>query len=413
MARSVSDSDTGAKRIAAVGLIVFVVACVALSIALFTSAFTSTVPITVESSRSGLVLDRDAKVKARGVEIGHVESISENPDGAVIRLAVYPDDLDSVPSNARVQIGSNTVFGAKSVDFETPAQPSPTPLEAGATVRSADVTVEINTLFERLTTLLQSTEPEKINATLGALASALDGRGDQLGLTLTDLDRYLQTVNPQIETLQRDLQKGAQTAGLYADVTPDLMRTLDAGTTVGDNLVAHQDQFESLLAGVTRTSHSGSMLLDGNGNQLIKSMHDLRAAASLVAEYSPSLSCMIIGLNKGVEENGQAFGASNQPGLVFKAGFQQGAKPYEYPKDLPKVNASTGPHCYGLPYPAKGSHAPGLVSDTGSNVLEGMPNVFDKNTDPLFGPLPAPQPGKPAPPTLLQVMLGMDQGGTR
>lgn len=42
--------------------------------------------------------------------------------------------------------------------------------------------------------------------------------------------------------------------------------------------------------------------------------------------------------------------------------------------------------------------------------MEGQPNVFTSRDKPLMGPLPEPQPGVPAPPTLLQLMLGMDGG---
>ena len=50
------------------------------------------------------------------------------------------------------------------------------------------------------------------------------------------------------------------------------------------------------------------------------------------------------------------------------------------------------------------------ATDTGSNPVEGMPDVFTSRPSPLFGPLPSTEPGRPAPPTLLQVMLGMDGG---
>lgn len=412
MARTVSQSDTPAKRWAATGLIVFVVVVVTLSLAMFTQAFRKTVPITVMSDRSGLVMDRDAKVRSRGVEIGHVTDIRQELGGAVLDLEVYPDDLEAIPANSTVSIGSSTIFGAKSVDFDPPATPSTEPLREGAVVPASSVTTEVNTLFENLNRVLAATEPEKLNATLGAISGALTGRGDTLGRTLTDLDAYLREINPQIETLQRDLAKGSKTANLYADVTPDVMRVLDSGTDVGTNLVRNQQQFEALLAAAVSTGDSGKKLLQDNGDTLVKSMHDLRAATSLVAEYSPALTCLIVGLNRGVEGAGQSFGEKNQPGLAFKAGFQQGARAYENPKDLPKVNASTGPNCYGLPFPPKGSHAPFAVTDTGSNVVEGMPNVFTSRPGPLFGPLKATEPGKPAPPTLLQLMLG-DTGGAR
>lgn len=408
MARTVSQSDTVPKRIAGAGLALFIVVVVALSLLLFVRAFDSRVPITVRSDRAGLVMEEDAKVRSRGVEIGNVTRISQEFDGATLELEVDPAALEAIPANSPVSIGSNTVFGAKSVDFGAPATPDAATLQAGAVVEATNVTTEVNTLFQDLSDLLIAIEPEKLNATLGAISGAVDGRGEQVGRTITDLNDYLQEINPQIETLQRDLAKGSRVANLYADVTPDLMRVLDSGTDVGANIVNNQARFEQLLAATIGTGETGKRLLAENGDELVKTLSDLRASTSLLAEYSPMLTCLIVGLNQGVEGAMSAFGGKDQPGLVFKAGFQQGARAYEYPKDLPKVNASTGPGCYGLPFPDPDVHAPFVVTDTGSNPVEGMPDVFTSRPGPLFGPLKPTEPGQPAPPTLLQVMLGMD-----
>lgn len=407
MARTVSQSDTGPKRIAGASLAVFLVVVIALSLLMFVRAFDDRVPLTVRSDRAGLVMEADAKVRSRGVEIGNVTNITQEFDGATLDIEVDPAALEAIPSNALVSIGSNTVFGAKSVDFEPPAQPAPTPLEAGTVVETSRVTSEVNTLFQDLTDLLQAIEPEKLNATLGAVSGAVDGRGEQVGRTITDLRSYLEEINPQIETLQRDLAKGSRVANLYADVTPDIMRLLDSGTDVGANVVNNQARFEQLLVTAIGTGETGKRLLSENGDELVKTMSDLRASTSLLYEYSPIVTCLIVGLNQGVEGASSAFGGKDQPGLVFKAGFQQGARAYEYPKDLPKVNASTGPNCYGLPFPDPDVHAPFVVTDTGSNPVEGMPDVFTSRPAPLFGPLRPTEPGQPAPPTLLQVMLGM------
>lgn len=408
MARTVSQSDTGPKRIAGAGLALFIVVVIALSLLLFVRAFDSRVPLTVRSDRAGLVMEADATVRSRGVEIGNVTHIRQEFDGATLEIEVDPAALEAIPSNSPVTIGSNTVFGAKSVDFEAPATPDSTPLAAGAIVETSSVTTEVNTLFQDLSDLLVAIEPEKLNATLGAISGAVDGRGEQVGRTITDLRDYLDEINPQIETLQRDLAKGSRVANLYADVTPDVMRLLDSGTDVGANIVNNQARFEQLLASAIGTGETGRVLLEENGDELVKTLSDLRASTSLMAEYSPMLTCLIVGLNQGVEGAMPAFGGRDQPGLVFKAGFQQGSRAYEYPRDLPKVNASTGPNCYGLPFPDPDVHAPFVVTDTGSNPVEGMPNVFTSRPGPLFGPLRPTEPGQPAPPTLLQVMLGMD-----
>ena len=180
MARTVSQSDTGPKRIAGACLALFLVVVIALSRLMFVRAFDDRVALTVRSDRAGLVMEADAKVRSRGVEIGNVTDIRQEFDGATLEIEVDPAALEAIPSNSMVSIGSNTVFGAKSVDFEPPASPDPSSLQAGTVVETSRVTSEVNTLFQDLSDLLQAIEPEKLNATLGAVSGAVDGRGEEL-----------------------------------------------------------------------------------------------------------------------------------------------------------------------------------------------------------------------------------------
>ena len=90
-------------------------------------------------------------MKLHGAQIGSVAAVKETADGrAELQLAIDPTRLQLMPDNTLVQIGSATVFGAKSVEFETPANPSTTPLRAGQVLDSQHVTVEVNTIFEQL-----------------------------------------------------------------------------------------------------------------------------------------------------------------------------------------------------------------------------------------------------------------------
>ena len=58
-------------------------------------------------------------------------------------------------------------------------------MHAGQVLDAKHVTVEINTVFEQLTSVLSKIEPEKLNETLGAIATALNGRGEKIGQALT------------------------------------------------------------------------------------------------------------------------------------------------------------------------------------------------------------------------------------
>src|ERR1700692_118598 len=136
-----------------VGLISILVAAavVFVAVTLFRRGFTTSVPVTIMSDRAGLVMNPDARVKMRGVQVGKVASIQEMPDGrAALHLAMDPSQLHLIPSNVLVDITSTTVFGAKFVQLVPPDNPSAEALPAGAGLDSKHVTVQINRLFDLL-----------------------------------------------------------------------------------------------------------------------------------------------------------------------------------------------------------------------------------------------------------------------
>ncbi|NLV78463.1 MAG: MCE family protein [Rhodococcus sp.] len=360
------DTPSWKKKLAAFGLIGGLVAIVAIALTLFVGGFTATTPITVTAARSGLVMEPDAKVKLRGVEVGRVASIEHSPSGAVLELAMQPGQLELIPSNARVAIESTTVFGAKFVNIIVPDDPSTTPIAEGAVIAADNVTVEFNTVFEHLSDVLAQIQPEKLNATLGALSEALRGRGDELGATLVEANDYLAEMNPSLPQLQYDLTVGADVANVYADTAPDLMGTVGNATDVGNMIVDEQEQLDLLLMNVTGLASTGRDVLGENEAQIVSALDLLSHTTGLLGEYSPELTCFITGLNDARIAFEPMAGTGKYPALMLSTSFMGGATPYNHEEDLPVVGASGGPNCWGLPNfdPNVDGNAPFVVSNT-------------------------------------------------
>jgi hypothetical protein len=91
------------RPVAGLITVLVIAGVVALAAGLFRGSFTETVPLTVISDRAGLVMNPDAKVKMRGVQVGKVASIDARSDGtAVLHLAMDPAALQKIPSNVLV-----------------------------------------------------------------------------------------------------------------------------------------------------------------------------------------------------------------------------------------------------------------------------------------------------------------------
>src|SRR6476659_6005906 len=344
-------SDGDAKRshvrIAAAILAAILLAATVFTYLAYTAAFTDTETVTVTSPRAGLVMEQDAKVKYRGIQIGEVKDIEYAGNQAKLTLAIHQNEMRYIPANAVVRIGGTTVFGAKSVEFVPPDQPSGQ-LRDGANVEAKDVQLEVNTLFQTLTDVLHKIDPINLNATLSALAEGLRGNGDDLGATLSGLNYYLQQLNPKLPTLQEDFQKTAGVANIYGDAGPDLARILDNAPAISDTIVDEQDNLNATLLAATGLANNGTATLEPAENDYIAAIQRLRAPLKVAGDYSPEFGCILVGTGQAVDFFAPIIGGT-RPGLFVSSNSLPGSPAYTYPESLPIVNASGGPNCRGLP----------------------------------------------------------------
>ncbi|MFZ0904404.1 MAG: MlaD family protein, partial [Mycobacterium sp.] len=78
---------TGLATVAVIAMIVVVAVSLFRGSWPFTHSrwpFADNVPVTVTSSRAGLVMNPDAKVEMRGVQVGKVDSIESRPNGQAV-----------------------------------------------------------------------------------------------------------------------------------------------------------------------------------------------------------------------------------------------------------------------------------------------------------------------------------------
>lgn len=361
-------SRTTASRIAAAVLAAIIVAFTVFTFLAYTAAFTPTDTVTVTSPRSGLVMDRDAKVKYRGIQIGKVEDIAYAGDQAKLRLAINRDQMRYVPSNAPVRIESTTVFGAKSVEFVTPEQPSGTSLRPGAIVAAEAVQVEANTLFQTLVDVLHKIDPVHLNATLSAIAEGLRGNGDDFGATVAGLNSYLGQLNPKLPTVESDIAQTATVANIYGDAGPDLVTVIDIAPTIGNTIIDEQENLNATLLAAIGVANEGYATLEPAADDYIAAIQRLRAPLKVLSDYSPVFGCTLRGVVHGAERTGRLVGGL-KPGAMVSSSFVLGVPSYTYPESLPIVNASGGPNCRGLPnipskqYGGSWYRAPFLVTD--------------------------------------------------
>ncbi|OFB45738.1 MCE-family protein [Mycolicibacterium sp. (ex Dasyatis americana)] len=370
--------------------VVVIAAIIAGAIVLFRGGVAPTAAVTVMSPRAGLVMNPEAKVKLHGAQVGKVVAIETLPDGqAALHLAMDPDDLQLIPANTGVEIASSTVFGAKFVQLVPPAEPSSASMYAGQVLDATHTTVEINTVFEQLVSVLAQIQPEKLNETLGAMAQAIDGRGDKMGQTLVDLDALLAKIAPSLPAMSHEIAVAPEVFNAYADAGPELMDTVRNATRFSDTLVEHQNDLDALLISAIGLADVGTDVVAGNSAAITEAMRLLAPTTSLANQYNAALNCAL----KGMEP--LALGPPQPlPGVMLLDSFLLGTERYRYPGNLPKVGATGGPQCQGLPEVGFETRPPFIVTDIDANPAQygnqGILLNSDALKQALYGPLDGP-----------------------
>ena len=386
MSRSVVRRLAGLSTVAVLAGIVF------FALGMFRGSFGTTVPVTVVSERAGLVMNPEAKVKMRGVQVGQVDSIENRADGkAVLHLAMDPSQIGDIPNNVDVNITSSTVFGAKFVELVAPLDPSARALAKGQQLGAQHVTVEINTVFQQLASVLKAIDPVKLNETLAAISGAMNGRGEELGHTVTDLDSLLKKLNPSLDNIGRDLEVAPVALNAYADVAPDLVDLLDHTTKVSNTLVDQQSNLDAFLLSAIGLADTGNPVLAANRQALSNDLRMLLPTTTLTSQYQENLRCGVQGLIPFIHTP-----PLDRPGIKVLTNFTLGVERYRWPQDLPKVAAKSGPSCKDqhLPVVPNNFHPPFLVSDVGANPWaygnQGVLLNSDRLKQALFGPIDGP-----------------------
>jgi phospholipid/cholesterol/gamma-HCH transport system substrate-binding protein len=350
-------------------LFILVAALVALTAASFSGKFQAFIPVTLVSDRAGLVMEPGAKVKVRGVQVGQVASIGTDVKAAQLQLKMDPGPFKYLPSNLEAEIKSTTAFGSKYVDLIVPEHPSPIGLKPGAVLHSRNVTVEVNTVFENLQSVVGALDPAKLNAILSAFAQSLRGKGDRLGQAITGANNLLLTVNPRMGTIQKDWQLFGQTSAAYSDAAQDILSILDSAATTSATLTENQRSLDTLLLSAVGFSQTGINLIGTNESNIVRSFNLLDPTTALLNKYSPTFTCLFQGAQWYVDHGGRDALGGNGYSVILDASLLFGDDPYRYPKHLPKVNATGGPggrpSCGSLPDPSANFPVRTLVTDTG------------------------------------------------
>lgn len=353
------------RRLAGLVFLAALAGLLSLSIAAYQQVFTKVTLVTLDTDHTGAQLQLQSDVKLRGILVGTVRKISTYNVPAVdgrqpetrarVKLALYPSKAKLIPVGASALLLPKTLFGERYVALQVPTgldAASSRPVRSGDTISAGRDAIEVERVLDDLYPVLLALHPEELKATLTALATALQGRGKQLGDNLASFNSYLLKFNPKVPTLIDDLDKLGQVATLYNDAAPDLLASLSNLQTTSQTVSSRPQALDQLLTSATSTSNELDGFLNADGDYLIQLAASSAKVLRVLADFSPEYPCLAQGLTDLEPRLEDAFGGK-QPGLHITLEFVNSRGKYVPGNEPRYVSGGGQPHCYGLPSPPR------------------------------------------------------------
>lgn len=254
--------------------------------------FSDDVQVSAQVDDIGGALATGADVKVNGVIVGRLGSIESRDGGVRLGLVIDGDAADEIPRDVSARILPASVFGTSYVDLAMPKNASGIHLAAGQLIEQdrRDSTLELQDSLDSTYRVMTAVKPAELAVTLGAIADALDGRGEKLGTTMETFNDYLGKLNAQTPLLKEDLALLAKNLDTFGKVSPELLDAVDSGLVTARTIVAKRAQLTSILAGGTALADEADRLLTDQEKPFVDTMRQSATVVDAVFDQRTGLA---------------------------------------------------------------------------------------------------------------------------
>lgn len=336
------------NRTLGAGFIVLLVALLSLSVLTYNKVFTRVDWVTLHTDHTGMQLSKGADVKLHGVLVGEVRSIEADGERATLRLALDPGYRGQIPADVTARLLPKTLFGERFVALIPGTATGP--IKRGAVIEQdrTQSAIELERVLDNALPLLQAIKPDKLAAVLGALAYGLEGRGEQVGQDIEQLNVYLTQLNQQMPVIAEDVRLLVGVLDTYTAATPDLIALLRDVTVTMTTISQQRTQLADFLNHTTGLAVQSTAFLDRYDDRLIQFGQVTRPVVEVLATYSPEYPCLMRGLVK-LQPRSEAVYATGRMHITMEVTRDNGK--FVKGQDEPEYTANAGPECRGLPDP--------------------------------------------------------------
>lgn len=242
-------------------------------------AFASTTDVRTSLAGVGGALTNGADVKYHGVVVGQVHQIAEMAGQVRLELALDSGAIAHVPGNVVSRVLPASIFGTAFVDLADGGAPVGH-LRTGEEIPPdrRRATLDMQQLLDGIDGVVKALGPARLATVLDSVASAVVGRGPQLGRLIVQLETLLAKVNPSMPLVRQDLALLTTNLNILRRYGPDLFDATANAIVSMRTLIERQAEFKRLISRTTALSDAGARLLTKEEKHLVDTIIQLGIA---------------------------------------------------------------------------------------------------------------------------------------
>ena len=236
-------------------------------------------------------IDRNSRVRVGDVTIGSVTNIERQDWHALLTMQI--DGAVDLPANATATIGQTSLLGSLHVELAPPEGVPPEgklkdgaviPLSAGGGYPSTEQTLAA------VSVLLNGGGIGQLQDIVGTLATAFNGREEELRSLIGELDKFVSYLNDQTGDIIAASESLNRLAGQIAEQKPVVDRALE---TLPEALAVLKDQREHLADALDTLGKFSALAADSANltkENLAKELRDIGPVLKSLANAGPALT---------------------------------------------------------------------------------------------------------------------------
>lgn len=236
-------------------------------------------------------IDRNSRVRVGDVTIGTVSDIQRQGWHAVLTMKI--DGGVQLPANATATIGQTSLLGSLHIELAPPKDVPPEgrladgaviPLSSSGGYPSTEQTLAA------VSVLLNGGGIGQIQDIVGTLASAFNGREDDLRSLIGELDKFVSYLNDQTGDIIAASDSLNRLAGQIAEQKPVLDKALKTLPEALAVLKDQRGQFVDALDTLGKFSALASESVNMTKENLVKILQDVGPVLKSLADAGPALT---------------------------------------------------------------------------------------------------------------------------